>query len=998
MKKLFTIFLFSLLPLMASAYVPDGYSIAYDVMINGLYFNLNSNGETKTAEVTYQAIDIYGNTFSDCTGDIIIPESVTYEGITYSVTSIGERAFWNCDRLTSVAIPNSVTSIGDFVFSGNCGISSFTIPDNVTSIGQYALPFTWYENQPDGLVYAGKVLYGYKGTMPEGTSLDIEEGTLGIAGGAFEDCYGLTSVTIPTSVVSIGYGIFSGCRVTSIIVKEGNPYLDSRNNCNAIIETATNSLVAGSYNSVIPYGVKSICNGAFMRSGLMSVEIPNSVTEIGKGAFDSCMLSSVTIPNSVTTIGEEAFSLCGALNSLTIPNSVTSIGKHAFTESGLTSITIPNSVTSIGSYAFSTCGGLTSITIPGSVTSIGDNPFIRCNKLMSIVVEGNNPNYDSRDNCNAIIETKSNKLISGCKNTIVPTGVTAIGDYAFYECDGLTSLTLPDGLTYIGNGAFDCCENLTSVNFPNSVTFIGRLGFGRCYGLTTVTIPSSMTSIGVEAFSGCTNLTSVTIPNSVTSIDSRAFSWTGLTSVTIPNSVTLIDVQAFSNCAKLAFITIGNSVATIYYGAFEGCSSLKDVYCYAKEVPFTVETAFNNSYSSNSDVVNATLHVPASSINAYKATVPWKNFKEIVTLDEEVINITSAQQVPYCSDKNLDFSTLDNLKAYVATGYDKATGTIWLTRVKQVPAETGFLLMGEEGDYEIPVAASAADVYYKNMFKGTLEPTTLQTTDGAYTNYYLSSGEYGVGFYKVNGSVDIKANRAYLQIPTDIPSAGSEGDTEVIKVGNALQVPYYTSKNLDFTTMETKGVKAYTATGYNYGTGTIWLTRVKKVPAKTGVLVMADTAGDYDIPTAEVSSVYENMFVGSETAKTIYTNETIDGVDYVNYYLSNGASGLGFYKVTKEEGVPMAANRCYLPIPKREKASGARGKSSENTPIWYDMILSDEGDDIIAIPLFADGTTSIQSSIFNVQSPDVYYNLQGQRVDNPSKGLYIKNGKKVLIK
>ena len=363
------------------------------------------------------------------------------------------------------------------------------------------------------------------------------------------------------------------------------------------------------------------------------------------------------------------------------------------------------------------------------------------------------------------------------------------------------------------------------------------------------------------------------------------------------------------------------------------------------------------------------------------------------------VKITTAKQVPYCSEYNLDFTDKPELKAYVATGYDKATGTIWLTRVKQVPAETGFLLMGDAGDYDIPVAESAAECYYKDMFKGTISGETIYTTDGDYTNYYLSNGEYGVGFYKVGSSVDLKANRAYLSIPTNIPAAGSEDDTEVIKVGAALQVPYYTSKNLDFSTMDVQGVKAYTATGYNYGTGTIWLTRVKKVPAKTGVLVMADAAGEYSIPTASVSSYYANMFVGSETAQTIYMNETIDGVNYVNYYLSNGASGLGFYKVTKENGVKMGANRCYLPIPKRDTASGARGKNGESA--FCQMILSDESnDDVIAIPLFADDATGInvQSSMFNLQSNEVYYNLQGQRVDNPGKGLYIKNGKKVILR
>ena len=377
------------------------------------------------------------------------------------------------------------------------------------------------------------------------------------------------------------------------------------------------------------------------------------------------------------------------------------------------------------------------------------------------------------------------------------------------------------------------------------------------------------------------------------------------------------------------------------------------------------------------------------------------------TPEEVPVTITKAGQVPYYSEYNLDFTDKPELKAYVATGYDKAKGTIWLTRVKQVPAETGFLLIGDQGDYDIPTIDGVSDVYYKNMFKGTLEGTTIQTTDGDYTNYYLSSGASGVGFYKVTNpeGQKIGANRCYLPILTDIPANGSEGDAEVIKVSAAKQVPYYTSKNIDFSSLEAQGVKAYTATGYNYESGIIWLTRVKKVPAKTGILVMADKEGDYNVPTASVQSVYENMFVGSETAQTIYTNETIGGVDYVNYYLSKGDAGVGFYKVTNPDGVKMGANRCYLPIPKRDAASGARGKNGESA--FCKMILSDESnDDVIAIPVFGgmngedDGTTGIdiQSSIFNLQSNEVYYNLQGQRIDRPGKGLYIRNGRVVVIR
>lgn len=227
------------------------------------------------------------------------------------------------------------------------------------------------------------------------------------------------------------------------------------------------------------------------------------VTSIGDGAFMSCPnLTSVNIPKGVTNIKDFAFYECKSLTSINIPEGVTNIGEGAFCWCvDLTSFTIPESVTSIGYNAFARCSSLTSLSIPKSVTSIGYGAFGSCSNLTSISVDKNNARYDSRDNCNAIIETASNTLIAGCSTSFIPEGVTSIGWSAFSGCSSLTAITIPESVTSIGYGAFMSCSNLTSINIPKSVTSIGRSAFSSCSSLTDVYCYSeSVPTLDAEAF------------------------------------------------------------------------------------------------------------------------------------------------------------------------------------------------------------------------------------------------------------------------------------------------------------------------------------------------------------------------------------------------------------------------------------------------------------------------------------------------------------------
>ena len=632
---------------------------------------------------------------------------------------IKEYAFYNVSGLTAITLPSSVWTIGDAAFSGCDNLISVTA-ENETPVNISKDVFTNRANATLYVPYTAKSDYeatSYWCDFQKIVGVGEPVAMITFADNNVKkicvkkwdtDGDGELSMDEAAAVTSIGTAFKSNTNIKSFNELQYFTGLTS-------IETDAFNNCSNLTSIILPSGVTSIETDAFEYcSSLTSIDIPNGVTTIANWAFYKCTnLASITLPKSITTISNYAFRNCDNLKSMelhsyigewfsrvttveqvVIGSEVTSIDEKAFrgcsnlktiqveegntvydsrdncnaiieTETntlwaGCPTTTIPNSVTAIGKYAFSACKGLTSIIIPASVTTIGEYAFDGCSDLISIQVEEGNSVYDSRNNCNAIIETATNKLLFGCSTTVIPDDITVIGMWAFDGCTALTSIDIPNSVTTIEGYAFYGCGGLTSVTIPNNITTIGSSAFSGCTNLVSIEFSDGITSIGSDAFKNTAWLnnqpdgvlyigklvylykgtmpenTAIEIKDGILYIAEKAFyQCANLTSITFPNGLMTIGNYAFKDCAALTSITIPNSIQDFGFWTFDGCNNLKELRMEALFPPSVSSYSFSN-------IENIVVYVPFGSKSIYEDIYAWNKFKEIIEFSAD--NALYAQQ------------------------------------------------------------------------------------------------------------------------------------------------------------------------------------------------------------------------------------------------------------------------------------------------------------------------------------------------------------------
>ena len=618
-------------------YTPrDGYG--FDFIVDGIYYNVIDGGVevTNDGNLNWDGERTYS-------GDVVIPEQVTHDGMTYSVLAIGKKAFYGCTGLNHVTIPNSAVTIGDQAFYWCQGLTSVTIPNSVTTIGNDAFHVCAKLESVvigDGVTSIGNSsfadCYVLKDVVFGNSVTTIERG-------AFIDCPALPSITVPNSVTTIGGSAFAHCSslvsatIGSSVTSIGRLLFYDSDQLKDLICLA----ITPPEFSEPEYGLFNEYGDSYSQVTLhvpsKSLEAYQSATYwkdfsniLGDAATDGkdIMVDGICyhVEDGQATVTNNGQTGCYS-GDIVIPETithdgtiyqVTAIGDSAFKNcTALTSIAPPNSIATIGISAFENCTGLTSITIPEAVTLIYSPAFDGCTGVKTLFFNAINYKY-ALSFRKLPIET----LVLGEHVQLVPACLMG-------HCKQLTSVIFSNSLTTIDVGAFQNCTALTQLNFPPSLTTIEGYAFDGCTGLTSLTIPDAVTRIANSAFSSCKGLSDIHFGNSVATIGNDAFlNCSGLTTVNLPNSVTSIGKYAFKGCSSITSVAMGSNVASIgNMMVFSGCDQLTSLTCLAAEPP-TIGSEGNSLESRYYD--HTTVHVLPGLVEAYQSAPYWYWFAQIL--------------------------------------------------------------------------------------------------------------------------------------------------------------------------------------------------------------------------------------------------------------------------------------------------------------------------------------------------------------------------------
>ena len=819
-------------------------------------------------------------------------------------------------------------------------ITSIVVEEGVTHIGNYAFAQCRYATSiglPSSLTSIGN--YAFQGCNNASlTSITIPANVTSIGANAFQSCSKLTSITIPANVTSIGANAFQSCSsLTSVTIP------------NKVTSIGTQAFYgcSGLMTVSIGSGLTSLEKNVFGGcSGLTTLTIGSSVTTIGESAFYGCSgLTSVTIPNKVETIGDNAFNGCSGLQSLTIGSSVTSIGLRAFYNcANLTSVTIPNNVTSIGDMAFQRCTNLATANIGSGVTSIGTNVFSGCSNLTAFNVADGNTAFSS----------DGGVLFNKEKTTIVQYPVGKSGD----------SYDIPASVTSIGVYAFSGCANLTAVNIPSGVTSIGEYAFNNCSGLTSVTIPDNVLTIGTYTFFGCSGLTEVVIPDKVTSIADAAFyHCTGLTSVTIGSAVTSIGISGFRNCTSLTTVTVKAEECALGNSAFAYCDNL------------------------------AAIYVPSGRVEYYKGATNWSAYSGII----HSVVASGYCGVPSVNDgKDVTWTlTEDDVLTIIGTGamvdYANANASPWYSNINSITR----IVVGEGvthiGNRAFSHCEAATSIFL---------PTTLTSIGergievcNNLTSVTIPENVKTIGSYAFQSCENLTS----VSLPTTLTSIGQRAFASCSSltlvtlksspVIGSYAIPSAATVTMNLTANSAGGAYWMTFYNQNYKFQADENTQIFKAALEGAGLTLTELTTDKIVNAGKPVILKSTagtitMTLTSTASGNDFSSNSLEGVSAAagltaadpstTFVLNNGAQGVGFYRLAT--GKTLGVGKAYLTY--------SSGGASAPEFLGFDGNTT-------GIEAIDNGQLTIDNEV---------YDLQGRKVAQPTKGLYIVNGKKVVIK